>query len=81
MMKIKIGTILEEEIVQQLKEKSAKENRTISEIVQDALLNYFNAGPKNVELRKMALNGLCSRPFNLSGQELEEIMAEDFFQQ
>lgn len=80
-MKTKVGTILEEEVVQQLKERSVKEKRPISEIIQDALLHYLNAGPKKLELRKMALNNLCSRPFDLTRHELDEIMAEDYYEQ
>jgi hypothetical protein len=80
-MKTKLGTVLEDEVFKELKAKADKEGRAISEIIQDALLRYFHASPKEASVRLAAVDKLCSRPFNLSPQELAEILEEDYYEQ
>ncbi len=80
-MKTKVGTVLEEEVVQRLREQSAKEGRSMNEIIYDALVHYFQKGQKQREMRRAAVERLCSRPFQLSTQELNEILEEDYFEQ
>lgn len=80
-MKTKIGTILDEEIVQTLKERSTKEKRSISEIIQDALVNYFRGGKRKRELRVQAVERFCSNPFKLSPEDWKEIMELDVYDQ
>jgi hypothetical protein len=73
--------VLEDEVFKELKTKADKEGRAISEIIQDALLRYFHASPKEASVRLSAVDKLCSRPFNLSPQELAEILEEDYYEQ
>ena len=80
-MKTKVGTVLDKEIVQKLREQSAKEGRSMNEIIYDALVHYFQSGQKQNELRKAAVERLCSRPFRLTVEELNEILEEDYFEQ
>lgn len=82
-MKIKIGTILEGNVVQELKEFSAKRGRPISNIVQEAIVTYLHSGGagSKQELRLAALKRLCSRPFNIPRDAWNEIMEEDFYEQ
>jgi len=79
-MRTKIGTVLEEEIVQMLKERAARDNRSISDVIQDALLHYFQSGTKQRDIRLAAVERLCSRPFSLTTQELQEIIETDYFE-
>jgi hypothetical protein len=79
--KVKIGTILEDDVVQKLKELSVRERRPQNEIIQDALYRYLSGGSRKKELRKAALAQFCSRPFNLSTREWREIMEEDYYDQ
>ncbi len=78
-MKTKIGTTLDKEVLRKLKEYSVRENRSISEIIQDALTNFFRGESKPREIKLQTVERLCSRPFNLTGEELKEIMEEDYY--
>ena len=79
-MKAKIGTVLEEDILKELKERAAKDGRAISDVIQDALMRYFYATPKEETIRLQTLERLCSRPFRLTPQELGEILEEGYLQ-
>lgn len=80
-MKTKVGTVLDKEVVQQLRERAAKEGRSMNEIIYDALIQYFQTSAKRGDQRRAAVERLCSRPFRLSLQELNEILEEDYFEQ
>jgi metal-responsive CopG/Arc/MetJ family transcriptional regulator len=79
--KKKIGTVLDKEIVQKVKERSAKEGRSISDIIQDALIRYNEADPIKTEIRKAAVARFCSKPFNIKASELNELLNEDYYEQ
>ena len=78
-MKTKVGTVLETEVVNQLRQFSAKENKSISEIIEEALKKYFSGGVRTRDQRLQAVDRLCSAPFSVSRDELDEIMNEDYF--
>ncbi len=80
-MKTKVGTVLEKEVVRQLRQRAAKEGRSMNEIISDALTNYFRVSDKPAEQRREAVKRLCSKPFQLSPRELNEILEEDYFEQ
>ncbi len=81
-MKTKIGTVLEEDVVQKLKEFSAKQGRPISEVIQEAVITYMQVGnSRKQDLRLAAVKRLCSKPFNLSREDWKEIMEEDYYEQ
>ena len=80
-MKTKVGTVLDKEVVQQLRERAAKEGRSMNEIIYDALTRYFQSSSQMSDERRAAVERLCSRPFQLSIQELNEIIEEDYFDQ
>lgn len=79
--KEKVGTILDRNIVKKIKDRSHKEGRSISEIIQDAILKYDELEPTKLELRIAAVNRFCSKPFNLKQNELEELLTEDYYEQ
>ena len=56
--KEKIGTILDRNIVKKIKDRSHKEGRSISEIIQDAILKYEDIEPAKLGLRKSANDAL-----------------------
>ena len=60
-MKIKIGTILEDSVIQELKIFAAKEKKQINEVIQEALTAYFQGDVKKQKLRLNAVKRLCSR--------------------
>ncbi len=79
--KEKVGTILDKNIVKKIKDRSHKEGRSISEIIQDAILKYDVLEPAKLELRKAAVNRFCSKPFNLNHNDIEELLTEDYYEQ
>ena len=79
--KVKIGTILEDDVVRRLKERSLQERRPQNEIIQEALSRYLSSGSRERELRKAAVSHFCSRPFKLSSREIHDIMEEDYYEQ
>jgi hypothetical protein len=81
-MKTKIGTIMEEDVVERLREFSVRRGRSISDVIQDAVITYMQGGgDRKKELHLAALKRLCSKPFNLSPEAWKEIMEEDYYEQ
>lgn len=78
--KEKIGTMLDRDILRKIKERSAKEGRTISVIIQDALIKYNDTSSTKSELRRAAVNRFCSKPFNLNTRELNALLSEDIYE-
>jgi metal-responsive CopG/Arc/MetJ family transcriptional regulator len=79
--KKKIGTVLDKEIVKKVKERSAKEGRTISDIIEDALIKYNEADSTKTESRKIAAARFCSKPFNIKVSDLNKLINEDYYEQ
>ena len=77
--KKKVGTILDKEIVKKIKERSVAEGKTISEIIQDAILRYNEADVTNTELRIAAVERFCSEPFKIKTNELNKFLKEDYY--
>lgn len=80
-MRTKVGTVLESAIVQQLKAQAVKEGKTISEVIQAALLGYFHGAPREAAVRLAAVKRLCSRPFKLTAKQVEQLQREDIYEQ
>lgn len=80
-MKTKVGTVLENKLLRKLKEYSVRENLPISEVIERALSNYFKGESKPRELRLQSVEKLCSKPFNLTFDEMNEIIEEDYYGQ
>jgi hypothetical protein len=81
-VKVKIGTILEDEVVQKLKELSARERRPMSDIIQEAVVSHMQTGGgRKMDLRLAAFKRFCSASFNLSREDWKEIMEEDYYEQ
>ena len=78
--KEKVGTILDTDVVRIIKDRSVKEDRTMSDIIEEAVIRYNDLDVTNREIRRNAVKSFCSRPFNLKTSELEELMNEDFYE-
>ncbi len=79
--KVKVGTILNEDILRRLKERAAKEGRTISALIEEAVLKHEQEEAYAGEMRLRALESVFSVKFNISRKDLDEIMDEDFYDQ
>ncbi len=78
--KEKLGTILDKNVIRLIKERALKENKTISEVIQDSVLNYNEAENFSAGIRKQALNRFCSKPFDLKKADIDEILNEDYYE-
>jgi predicted DNA-binding protein len=79
--KVKIGTILDEEVLQRLKERSAREGRPINALIEEAIRKYEQEEAMAKELRLHAVEQLFSIRFNISDEDWKSIMEEDFYEQ
>ena len=75
-MKKKIGTTLDRTVFRKLKTLAVQEEKSMSDIIEEALLNYFQREGQDRGSRLAAINRLCSRPFNIPRVELDAIMEE-----
>lgn len=76
-MKQKIGTQIEEEIMRLAKRKAASEGRSISDLIQDALVQYLSMGASSPKERDMAYQVFCDRPFKLKPEQFRQVLEED----
>ncbi len=76
-MKQKIGTQIEEEIMKLAKRKAAEEGRSISDLIQDALVQYLSTGAASTKEREMAYQSFCERPHKLKPAQFRQVLEED----
>ena len=79
--KVKISITLDGKVFWLLKERSAKEGRPISALIEDAVLKYEQAESLQHEIRLKALDRLLSTRLNISHEDWQAIMDEDVWKQ
>ena len=78
-MKQKVGTLIEEEIMRLAKRRAAEEGRPLSDVIQDALVQYLSAGAANAKERDMAYQLFCGRPLKLKPEQFHQVLDEDMW--
>jgi hypothetical protein len=76
-MKIKIGTVMDEEVARRLKEASARDGRPFSDLLQEAAVHYLNQRPLTHDHRMQSVERFCSRPFELKKSDIRKILDEE----
>ena len=76
-MKKKIGTLIEESTMRLAKRKAAEEGRSLSDVIQDALVQYLRKEAATPKERKMAFHLFCERPMKISPKQLRYVVEED----
>ncbi len=76
-MKQKISTLIEKDIMRLAKRRAADEGRSISDLIQEALVHYVTSGSGNPKEREMAYHLFCARPFKLMAGQLKRVLKED----
>jgi predicted DNA-binding ribbon-helix-helix protein len=79
--KIKVGTTLDEDILRRLKERAAREGRTIAALIEEAVLKLGSDEAFSSELRMRALDNFLSIQFNIPNEDWKTIMEEDYYDQ
>ena len=75
--KVRVGIMLDRDLLLRIKRLATREGRTISDIIQDALNKYMNTDSLKSDLCIAAVNRFCSKPFNLNTREINEILNEE----
>lgn len=78
---MKVGTLIDKEILRLLKRKAVDEGRSLSDILQDALVKYLAGGSADQEKREAAYQVYCDRPFKLDAAQFREILEADAWDQ
>jgi len=76
-MKQKVGTLIEEDIMRLAKRRAAEEGRPLSDLIQDALVQYLSPGAASAKEREMAYHLFCERPFKLTPEQFRDLLEED----
>lgn len=78
-MKQKVGTLIEEEVMKLAKRRSAEEGRSLSDLIQDALIQYLNTGAASPKEREAAYNLICNTPFKLTPEQFRQVLEDDMW--
>ena len=78
-MKQKISMVVDAEIVRLAKQRAAEEQRTLSGLIQEALLKYLRKDSATPKERKMAHHLFCERPMKIPLGQLRYILKEDMW--
>lgn len=76
-MKQKVGTLIEQDVMRLAKRRAAEEGRPLSDLIQDALVQYLNTGAANSKERELAYHLFCERPFKLLPEQFQQVLDED----
>ena len=76
-MKQKIGTVIEEDIMRLAKRRAAEEGRPLSDLIQEALVQYLSPGAASVKERAVAYHVFCERPLKLRPEQFRQVLEED----
>lgn len=76
-MKLKVGTLIEEDVIRLAKRRAAEEGRTLSDMIQDALVQYLSTGAVSRKERELAYQLFCERPFKLNPNQFCQVLEED----
>ncbi|MBI4523254.1 MAG: hypothetical protein HY695_05505 [Deltaproteobacteria bacterium] len=79
-MKQKIGTLIEEDIMRLAKRRAAEEGRPLSDLIQDALVEYLRKDAATPKERKMAYHLFCERPMKIPPDQLRHVLEEDMWE-
>lgn len=75
-MKKKIGTIVDDGLLANAKQRAALEKRTLSGLIEDALAGYLDRSPGREEALR-SLEKFASHGGLLPPEEIDEILEED----
>ncbi len=80
-MKHKIGTLIEEDVMRLAKRRAVEEKRPLSELIQEALVQYLRKNGATPKERKTAYQLFCERPMKIPPAQLRHVLEEDMWDQ
>jgi len=78
-MKKKVGTVIEENTMRLAKRKAAEEGRSLSEVIQEALVQYLRKEAATPKERRMAFHLFCEQPMKVPPEQLRYVLEEDMW--
>jgi hypothetical protein len=78
-MKKKIGALIEDDIMRLAKRRATEEGRSLSDLIQDALVQYLRKHVAPLKERKMAYRLFCERPMKVPPDQLRHVLEEDMW--
>jgi hypothetical protein len=78
-MKKKVGTVIEENTMRLAKRKAAEEGRSLSEVIQEALVQYLRKEAATPKERRMAFHLFCEQPMKIPSEQLRYVLEEDMW--
>ena len=79
-MKVKIGTQIEEDLLQSLKVYAARERLAMADVIQIALERYLKDNPKRSSRRDSLLR-ILENPTRVSDEQFAGIIESDYYDQ
>jgi hypothetical protein len=76
-VKQKIGTLIEEDIMRLAKRRALEEKRPLSDLIQDALVQYLHKDTATPKERQRAYQLFCEQPMAIASTRLSYVLEED----
>lgn len=78
-MKKKIGILIEEGVMRLAQCRAAEEGRSLSDLIQDALVSYLSDKVPDPKKRENAYQLFCGQPMRISREQLKKITEADTY--
>jgi hypothetical protein len=78
-MKKRVSILIEEEVFRQAKRISLNEDRSLSAVIQGALVSYLSEKVPDSRKREESYQLFCEQPMRLSRKQFNEILKEENF--
>ena len=78
-MKKKIGILIEERVMRLAQCRAAEEGRSLSDVIQDALVSYLSDKVPDPKKRENAYQLFCGQPMRMSRRQFKEVLKEEIF--
>ncbi len=76
-MKQKVGTLLEEDLVMEVRRVAAEEGRRISDVISEALIGYLAERRPDQQRAMRAYRVFCESPMPVEPADLQLIIDDD----
>lgn len=77
LMKQKLGTVIESDILRRAKRQVADEDRPLSDPIQDALDRYLMAETPTPDRRDAAYSLFCEQPMRITPEQFRDVLQAD----
>ena len=76
-MKQKVGTLLEEDLVKEVRRVAAEDGRRMSDVISDALIGYLAERRPDQQRAMRAYRVFCESPMPMEPADLQLIVDDD----